>query len=117
LYTPLDMTTIMSTDYDLDLRFCILTYLCKCILFMLINLCIFSNVSFKDPHMISFLLLYNVPLFYPFLSLIVLNSFVCYLNALLDKSVERDFRIYLPGYYVTYPSIVKMNGLLSFCNV
>ena len=26
-------------------------------------------------------------------------------------------RIYLPRYYVTYPSIVKMNGLLSFCNV
>jgi hypothetical protein len=25
-------------------------------------------------------------------------------------------RIYLPRYYVTYPSIVKMNGLLSFCN-
>jgi hypothetical protein len=26
-------------------------------------------------------------------------------------------RLYLPRYYVTYPSIVKMNGLLSFCNV
>ena len=26
-------------------------------------------------------------------------------------------RIYLPMYYVTYPSIVKMNGLPSFCNV
>jgi hypothetical protein len=26
-------------------------------------------------------------------------------------------RIYLPRYYVIYPSIVKMNGLLSFCNV
>ena len=26
-------------------------------------------------------------------------------------------RIYLPRYYGTYPSIVKMNGLLSFCNV
>jgi hypothetical protein len=26
-------------------------------------------------------------------------------------------RIYLPRYYVTYPSIVKMNGPLSFCNV
>jgi hypothetical protein len=26
-------------------------------------------------------------------------------------------RIYLPRYYVTYPSIVKMYGLLSFCNV
>jgi hypothetical protein len=26
-------------------------------------------------------------------------------------------RIYLPRYYVTYPSIAKMNGLLSFCNV
>ena len=90
LHTPLDMTTIMSTDYDLDMRFCILTYLCKCILFKLIILCIFSNVSFKDPHIISFLLLYNVLLFYPFLSLIVVNSFVCYLNALLDKSVERD---------------------------
>ena len=25
--------------------------------------------------------------------------------------------MYLPRYYVTYPSIVKMNGLLSFCNV
>jgi hypothetical protein len=25
--------------------------------------------------------------------------------------------IYLPRYYVTYPSIVKMNGFLSFCNV
>ena len=25
--------------------------------------------------------------------------------------------IYLPRYYVTYPSIVKMNGLLSVCNV
>ena len=26
-------------------------------------------------------------------------------------------RIYLPRYYVTYPSIVKMNDLLSSCNV
>jgi hypothetical protein len=26
-------------------------------------------------------------------------------------------RTYLPRYYVIYPSIVKMNGLLSFCNV
>jgi hypothetical protein len=25
--------------------------------------------------------------------------------------------ICLPRYYVTYPSIVNMNGLLSFCNV
>ena len=54
------------------------------------NVMLFYNVSFKDPHIISFLSLYNVLLFYPFLSLIVLNSFVCYLNALFDKSVERD---------------------------
>jgi hypothetical protein len=90
LDTPLDMTTIMPTDFHLELRLYFFAYLCKCILFMLIMLCIFYNVSFKDPHIISFLSLYNVLLFYPFLSLIVLNSFVCYLNALFDKSVERD---------------------------
>jgi len=90
LYTPLDLTTIMPTDYDLDLRFCFLTYLCKCILFKLIILCIFSNMSFKDPHFILFLSLYYARLFHLLLSLIMLNSFVCYLNALFDKSVERD---------------------------
>jgi len=88
--TPLDMTTIMSTDFHSELWLYFVAYLSKCILFMLIILCIFYYVSFKDLHIISYLSLYNTLSFYLFLSLVMLNSFVWYLNALFDKSVECD---------------------------
>ena len=45
---------------------------------------------------------------------------LCVDNQLVMSSTEYLVnlrRIYLPRYYVTYPSIAKMNGLLSFCNV
>lgn len=87
--TPLDMTTIMPTEFHLELWLYFFAYLCKCILFMLIMLCTFYYLSFKDPHIISYLS-QNALLFYLFLSLVMLNSFVWYLNALFDKSVKCD---------------------------
>ena len=46
----------------------------------------------------------------------LMMSSTCYLFCCNEYLVNMR-RIYLPRYYVTYPSIVKMNGLLSFCNV
>jgi hypothetical protein len=50
-------------------------------------------------------------------NLYVLNLFPKFLLILSSCKDRNHSLLYLPRYYVTYPSIVKMNGLLSFCNV
>ena len=53
----------------------------------------------------------------------IMSTYIFIINLYENKSGHYNHiyfnikLIYLPRYYVTYPSIVKMNGLLSFCNV